>query len=699
MAKRTSNSSVNSSIRQQTSANTEGFSQILAVQSASLGELTSIKQLMELSNKVQSATAAKMGGGIVTDTVILSKIRDTLAEQLKTTRKMQKSDEDFQKEWDKEAKAITEIAKGMTTFKTLGEKLKDKKEDLKQSLSVSNVKQKVMGALNIGGVFNKSMEREKFIEKQRALGNPATREQLKKDYEGAHNAAKEIKKNEAAIEKFKAVTGHSEEEMGKSQAGRALLEKRQAHADEYAKYDYATDVKSPTPVNRALVSNLQANTAGLKPPTATAAAADKGKSEETELENNRMMSSQTDLLEKIEENTRGDSAPIKAKAASGDGGGFGGGIMAGIGAGLKALGGGISGLGKGIGSGIQGLLTGIAKGIGAFGDSKVLKGAASMVVLAGALWVTGKALQEFADVEWESLAKGGVALLGLAGIAMLLGKSSASMLLGSAALVVLSGALWITGDAMQKFQGLDWETIGKGMAAVVGLGVIGAVAGTAAPLIAAGAVSLGLMGGALWLIGEAMQAVGKGFSDMTDGLERIGKMDGSNLLQVAAGVAALGVAMAAFGAGQAVAGIGNLIGRFLTIGTDSPVEQLIKIGQNGEGVMKAAQGLEKLSGAMVQFGKIPKDGMAAVNDFPWLKATAFVAAGGAMQVDGTKVANASKMNADQSAAVKAQNATGNGRVVAVNAPVTNNSNVTQITRAPVRNPESSASNWMRSKFA
>jgi hypothetical protein len=237
------------------------------------------------------------------------------------------------------------------------------------------------------------------------------------------------------------------------------------------------------------------------------------------------------------------------------------------------------------------------------------------------------------------------------------------------------------------------------MAAVVGLGVIGAVAGTAAPLIAAGAVSLGLMGGALWLIGEAMQAVGKGFSDMTDGLERIGKMDGSNLLQVAAGVAALGVAMAAFGAGQAVAGIGNLIGRFLTIGTDSPVEQLIKIGQNGEGVMKAAQGLEKLSGAMVQFGKIPKDGMAAVNDFPWLKATAFVAAGGAMQVDGTKVANASKMNADQSAAVKAQNASGGGGTVAVNAPVTNNSNVTQITRAPVRNPESSASNWMRSKFA
>jgi hypothetical protein len=251
---------------------------------------------------------------------------------------------------------------------------------------------------------------------------------------------------------------------------------------------------------------------------------------------------------------------------------------------------------------------------------------------------------------------------------------------------------------MQKFQGLDWETIGKGLLAVAGLGVIGAIAGTAAPLIIAGAVALGLMGGALWVIGEAMQAVGKGFSDMTDGLERIGKMDGSNLLDVAKGVAALGLAMAAFGAGQAVAGIGNLVGRLLTIGTDSPVEQLIKIGQNGEGVMKAAMGLDKLSGAMVAFGKIPKGGMDAVNDFPWLKATAFVAAGGAMQVDGTKVANASKMNADTSAEVKGQNAKGGG-TVAVNAPVTNNSNVTQVTRPAIRNPESSASGWLRSKFA
>ena len=696
MAKRTSNSSVNSSIREQTSTTTEGFSQILAVQSATLGELTSIKQLMELSNKVQSATAAKLGGGQASDTAILAKIRDTLSDQLKTTKRMGKSDEDFQKEWDKEAKAISEIAKGMTTFKTLGEKIQDKKDNLKQSLSVSNVKQKVMGALNIGGVFNKSMEREKFIEKQKALGNPGTREQLKKDFEGAHNAAKDIKKNEAAIEKFKAVTGHSDEEMGKSKAGRALLDKRQANADEYAKYDYSTDVKSPTPVNRAILSNLSGNSAGLKPPTATTAAANAGKSEETELENNRMMGSQTDLLEKIEENTRGDSTPVKAQAASGGEGG--GGIMAGIGAGLKALGGGIAGLGKGIGSGIQGLLTGIAKGIGSFGNANVIKGAASMVILAGALYVTAKALQEFADVEWESIAMGGVALLGLAGIAMLLGKSSPSMLIGSAALVILAGALWITGDAMQNFQGLDWETIGKGLAAVAGLGIIGAIAGTAAPLIIAGAVALGLMGGALYVIGEAMQAVGKGFSDMTDGLERIGKMDGSNLLSVAAGVAALGLAMAAFGAGQAVAGIGNLVGRLLTIGTDSPVEQLIKIGQNGEGVMKAAMGLDKLSGAMVAFGKIPKGGMDAVNDFPWLKATAFVAAGGAMQVDGTKVANASKMNADTSAEVKGQNAKGGG-TVAVNAPVTNNSNVTQVTRPAIRNPESSASGWLRSKFA
>jgi hypothetical protein len=194
-----------------------------------------------------------------------------------------------------------------------------------------------------------------------------------------------------------------------------------------------------------------------------------------------------------------------------------------------------------------------------------------------------------------------------------------------------------------------------------------------------------------------MQAVGQGFKDMTEGIERLAMLDGSNLLTVAAGIGALGLAMAAFGAGQAVAGLGNLVGNLLTIGSDSPVEQLIKIGERGQGVKDAAEGMEKLGTAMVAFSKIDKKSMQAINDFPWLKATAFVAAGGAMSVDGSKVYNQSKGNADEAA--KNQNAGGGNKTNVVNAPVNNTSTNTSVYASSIRNQESSQSRYINRRFA
>jgi hypothetical protein len=96
-------------------------------------------------------------------------------------------------------------------------------------------------------------------------------------------------------------------------------------------------------------------------------------------------------------------------------------------------------------------------------------------------------------------------------------------------------------------------------------------------------------------------------------------------------------------------------------------------------------------------GKIDKKSMEAINDFPWLRATAFVAAGGAMSVDGTKVYNASKGNADENAKTETQSGGGNTNVV--NAPVTNNSNTTQIISSPIRNQESSQSRYLQHRYA
>jgi hypothetical protein len=192
-----------------------------------------------------------------------------------------------------------------------------------------------------------------------------------------------------------------------------------------------------------------------------------------------------------------------------------------------------------------------------------------------------------------------------------------------------------------------------------------------------------------------MQAVGQGFKDMTDGIERLANLDGNNLLTVAAGIGALGLAMAAFGAGQAAAGLGNLVSRFLTIGTDSPIEQLIKIGASGEGVEKAGIGMEKLSAGMAAFNKVDAKSLDSLNKFPWEKATKFAAAGGSLSVDGGKVSAASKGNADEAATADGGKG---GSTNVVNAPVNNVSKNTQVIKPQIRNQESSQASYNRHRY-
>jgi len=205
-------------------------------------------------------------------------------------------------------------------------------------------------------------------------------------------------------------------------------------------------------------------------------------------------------------------------------------------------------------------------------------------------------------------------------------------------------------------------------------------------------------------VGDAIMGVIGAISDsiigiidaVTASIERLANIDGGALLQVAGGLLALSGAMVAFGGAQALAGLGSLVGKLLTIGSDSPVEQLIKIGDRGDGIQKAADGMEKLGTAMGAFGKIDKKTMEAINDFPWLKATAFVAAGGSMQVDGAVVTKASKQNADAAAA---NSGSGGGNTAVVNAPVTTTNNSSQIIKSPIRNQESSLARYSVSRYS
>ena len=677
------------------------FQSLLDSQQASLHELQGVRKLMELSNELSKranvdsiAAGAGSGGPQKIQIDILGQIK----EQVKLTRQRGKSQDEFEAEWRKEAKDIAEMSKGMRTFKTLGEKLQDKKDGIKGGLSADSLKSGLLKSLNFGGMLDKVIAKGDFIKQQKALGSGQTNKQLGADFEAHNNALKASRKTEAEISKVKAAAKTDDEDFirQKNPEFAALLDKRREHADTLSTHNRAYDVAAPKsdgPIRRIDDRGMAPIPTANKSSTQTAAEQTQGA--EQQEEQMRAVGHQTELLEKIEKNTGGKSADQKAQAASGEGGS---GILAGIGAGLKAIGGGLKGFGEGAGKGIKGLLTGIAEGIAAFGKTNVIKGAAAMVLLAGALYITGKALQEFGKVEWESIAKGGVALLGLAGIAMLLGKGSTEMIKGGLAIAVLGGALWVAGKGFQTFAELDWEGIAKGLVALLGLGAVAAVLGLALPFIIPGAVAIGALGLALVPFAAAMALAGPAMDEFASGMERLSKISGDDLLKIALGIGAVGAAMAAFGAGQAVAGLGNLVGRFLTLGTDSPVDQLIKIGNAGEGVMKAAQGLSKLSDAMQGFGKVDKKGMEAVNDFPWIRATAFVAAGGAMEAAGNKVYNASKGNADEKAT--AGDAAGGNKTAVVNAPVTTNNTTNKAEiRPPIRNQESSQSKYLAAKYA
>lgn len=573
------------------------------------------------------------------ETEKLLKIQERKAQQLQNHLKKEiELKEKASQEADKlnklrtqESKAISNLANNMETFKTIGDRMSDTSKKLKDNFgSMSALKTTALKAFNIGGIFNKSIAKEKFIQTQRKLGSEDDRSTLAGKFETANRAAKDIKKNEAEISQLKKDTGMSESELAKRGAGKDLFAKRGALTDTLAGADLRAGSLKTTPTQQH---------------------ADEGVTEERQNEQAKHEEKMDDLFIKIEQNTRGESPAQKAKPAE-EGGDSGGGKFG------KAL-----------------------EGMKKFGIG--------LIAIAGALWVASKAFENFGNIEWESIGKGMVALGGLVIAALALDKVKGNIIAGAAALGVLALATWGIGAALGTFAELDWETIAKGMAAVAGLGVIGAIAGTAAPLIFTGALALGALGAALWVIGEAMQAVGKGFAEMTDGIEKIGKLDGNNLLQVGAGLAAIGAGMAVFGAGTAAAGIGNLVGGFLNLVTPgkSPVEQIMMLGEKGQDIKAAGDGVMALATGLGKFSSIDTEKVKAIAALPVDK----IAAMGAALRPANAVEGGSRANADASATAGGG---GGNKTSVVNAPVTNNTRTTQVIKSPIRNQESSQSRYL-----
>ena len=157
----------------------------------------------------------------------------------------------------------------------------------------------------------------------------------------------------------------------------------------------------------------------------------------------------------------------------------------------------------------------------------LIKGAAALLILAAALYVSAKAFQEFATVQWESVAKGLVGLVGLATIAYILGKAQGEMIKGAIAVAILGVALIPFAFAMSLIAGLD---IGSVLAAAAGLVIFGGAVfalgalmftGVGALVFGAGLLALAGLGVALLVLGAGLVMVGAGFSAISGSLPGI----------------------------------------------------------------------------------------------------------------------------------------------------------------------------------
>jgi hypothetical protein len=324
-------------------ASPKSFSRLIELQEVANENLRSIRSVVEMSRTLEGSSTVKAlspaAGDNNDDSIVIEK------ETLKTQKEILQQIREDAKARAEDAADIAKLAQGVTTFKSIGEKLRDGFGSFKSKFSLDSLRKSVLSATNVGGINTKRLAREDFIQQQKELGVKGSRAELKQKFEGAQTAAKSLQANEAELERLKKSTGLNEEQLGKTERGRELLQKREQSSAEYSKFDARAGLVATGPMAQAPMTNLQ-------PVTPSTAAQSSGEQQEAQMENSRLMNEQTDMLQKIEENTRGEAPAQKASAASGD---TGGGIFAGLGKGIQALG---SGIGKGLGA----ILSGIGKG-------------------------------------------------------------------------------------------------------------------------------------------------------------------------------------------------------------------------------------------------------------------------------------------------------------------------------------------------
>jgi hypothetical protein len=230
--------------------------------------------------------------------------------------------------------------------------------------------------------------------------------------------------------------------------------------------------------------------------------------------------------------------------------------------------------GKGMGGGpnaAQTLASGKAGKYAGMGKMfKSLGSAAQILAIAGALLMVAKALQMFNDVEWESIAKGGVALTGL-GVALYFLQGPLTSLgtvgwPGIMAMVALGAAFVGMAYGMSLMAEVPLLNLIVGLA---GIAAVLLLFGMLAPVLELGALVLLSFGAAMLMVGGAVWLAAQGFAVVVDSFTNMFAVIGDNgsslfmaglgMMAMAAGIGILTLSLMALGAASILALPGMMI--------------------------------------------------------------------------------------------------------------------------------------------
>lgn len=200
----------------------------------------------------------------------------------------------------------------------------------------------------------------------------------------------------------------------------------------------------------------------------------------------------------------------------------------------------------------------------------VTKSVTLMIGMSIAIAILAGALKKFAALDWEGIAKGLVgvgALMAELFVFLQFAKFDRKMTGTALGIVLLSTAMVIMAKAVHSFGGMNWETIGKGLAAIGGLlleiGLFTKLTGNAKKVLSTG-LAMVLLGASMKIFASAMkdfatmnwEEIGRGLAAMGGALAELvialnltkGTFGGAaSLLIAAAALSVLAPVMKTFG--------------------------------------------------------------------------------------------------------------------------------------------------------